>query len=88
MEFGERTRDCSLGHEGKEGPHVRSEFGVFLGHCTSERSLLLVSLSVLSQLTFPWASHLVTVVTGAGGRVVSVVLIQHWFYHGVTKSQT
>ena len=22
MEFGERTRDCSLGHAGKEGPHL------------------------------------------------------------------
>ena len=22
VEFGERTRDCSLGHAGKEGPHL------------------------------------------------------------------
>ena len=22
MEFGERTRDCSPGHAGKEGPHI------------------------------------------------------------------
>ena len=22
MEFGERTRDCSPGHSGKEGPHL------------------------------------------------------------------
>lgn len=55
---------------------ARSEFGVFLGHCASERSSPLASFSAFSQLTLLWASHLVAVVTGAGGHVIAVVQIQ------------